>query len=103
MGYSDIPWDQQKASIRRTNSDVDVDGPDFDLWYKAVVDDKADQLDADDLARIFGREDAGENLWEAQRQRGRLAKELGYDAVNVSDEHGTSVLLVRDRQYFEEK
>ena len=99
MGYSDIPWEQQKASIRRTNSSVDVDGPDFDLWYKAVVDDKADQLDADDLARIFGKEDAGENLWEAQRQRGRLAKELGYDAVEMSDEHGTSVLLVRDRPY----
>ena len=103
MGYSDIPWEQQKASIRRTNSSVDVDGPDFDLWYKAVVDDKADQLDADDLARIFGKEDAGENLWEAQRQRGRLAKELGYDAVEMSDEHGTSVLLVRDRPYSKAK
>jgi len=99
MGYSDIPWEQQKASIRRTNSSVDVDGPDLDLWYKAVVDDKADQLAHDDLVRIFGREDAGEALWEAQRQRGRLAKELGYDAVNMNDEHGTSVLLVRDRPY----
>lgn len=99
IGYSNIPWEQQKAAIIRTNRFIDPDEPDFDLWYKAVVEDKAEKLDSDDLTRIFGREDWGENLWEAQRQRGRLAKELGYDAVKVSDEHGDSVLLVRDRPY----
>jgi len=99
IGYSDFPWEQQKAAILRTNSSIDPDSPDFDLWYKAVAEDRADELDSESLARIFGREEVGENQWEAQRQRGRLAKELGYDAVNMSDEHGTSVLLVRDRPY----
>jgi len=32
--------------------------------------------------------------WEMQRLRGRVAVHLGYDAVEMDDEHGTSYLIV---------
>ncbi|WP_440487228.1 hypothetical protein [Serratia nevei] len=32
--------------------------------------------------------------WEMQRLRGRVAARLGYDAVEMDDEHGTSYLIV---------
>ena len=32
--------------------------------------------------------------WEEQELRGRVARELGYDAVEMKDEHGSSYLLV---------
>jgi len=47
----------------------------------------------DDMPRYGNIQgDAG---WEAQRLRGKFAKELGFDAVEMSDETGTSVLVVK--------
>lgn len=39
-------------------------------------------------------EDLGEASWKAQRLRGEVAKDLGYQAVETSDEHGTSYLVL---------
>ena len=45
-----------------------------DLWTKVIEDDWS--------------------TWEEQELRGRVARELGYDAVEMKDEHGISYLLV---------
>lgn len=36
----------------------------------------------------------GDLSWEMQRLRGRVAAHLGFDAVEMDDEHGTSYLIV---------
>lgn len=55
------------------------------------------ELVAGDNAEAFESEiepgDWGEFLWEAQRVRGRVARALGYDAVEMDDEFGTSYLV----------
>ncbi len=43
---------------------------------------------------LFGTDDLGEISWELQRLRGRVAKALGFDAVDMSDELGISTLLL---------
>ena len=56
--------------------------------YEESLEDYADSLnprsefDADDLG------------WEMQRLRGLVARKLGFDAVECTDEHGTSYLIV---------
>ena len=67
---------------------------DVDFAYEAVIEDKHNRLDEGDLTRIFREDSFGEASWEAQRVRGLVAKELGYQAVQMSDENGTSTLLV---------
>ncbi|MFZ4835776.1 hypothetical protein [Rouxiella sp. Mn2063] len=59
-----------------------------------------DSSDITDFAEILSpRSDAfdggeGDLSWELQRLRGRVAAHLGYDAVEMDDEHGTSYLIV---------
>ena len=36
---------------------------------------------------------SAENSWALQHHRGQLAKDLGYKAVSINDEHGTSYLI----------
>ncbi|HEL8059080.1 TPA: hypothetical protein U0R94_004870 [Escherichia coli] len=70
----------------------------------ADVDEIADRViwdnnsDIDDFADIlFPRLDidiSGAYSWELQRLRGRVAAHLGFDAIEMSDEHGTSYLIV---------
>lgn len=69
--------------------------------YDAVVfdDDSFIWNDGDNLSEIqesSSQYDLGELSWELQRLRGGLAKSLGFDVVDMSDEHGTSYLLVGD-------
>jgi len=69
----------------------------YDLLEDLVVWDK----NAFDLARedevilisALGYSDLGEISWELQRIRGQIAKQLGYKAVRMSDEHGSSILV----------
>ena len=53
--------------------------------YLDVLNPRVMKGDADDDARVS---------WEMQRLRGRVAAELGYGAVEMEDEHGTSYLIV---------
>ena len=63
--------------------------------WEAIVEDKGVlHLDEDDLQKIFGTSDLGEAGWEAQKVRGAIAKYLGYQAVQMEDEHGTSYLIL---------
>ena len=67
---------------------------DIGLAWRAVIEDRSDLVSPNDLMRIFNKEDAGEAGWEAQRIRGRVARSLGYSAVEMNDENGISVLVL---------
>lgn len=80
----------------------------WDVIWSAVVDDKSgfDDIGLNDdgtiepgsFMDILGysptTEDAAQASWEAQRLRGRLAKELGYKAIIMDDENGKSWYIV---------
>ena len=60
----------------------------------AIADDECDDCFADMLTP---RSCAGDAGWEMQRLRGRVAAHLGFDAIEMSDEHGTSYLIVNKK------
>ena len=90
LNYS-IDFDKTKGALKKSMPWLDDD--DLDLAWKAIIEDKSNDIDADDLARIM-KADPEEAGWEAQRLRGQVAKNLGYKAVEMSDEHGTSYLVL---------
>ena len=52
------------------------------------------KIDRDRLGEIFGLSDISEIENDAQRIRGLMARNLGYKAVKMSDEHGTSYMIL---------
>lgn len=90
LNYS-IDFDKTKDALKKSMPWLDDD--DLDLAWKAVIEDKANDLDANDLERIM-KTDPDEAVWEAQKLRGQVAKNLGYKAVEMNDEHGTSYLIL---------
>lgn len=60
----------------------------------AIADDKCDSRFEEMLSPRSCTGDAG---WEMQRLRGRVAAALGFDAVEMEDEHGTSYLIVNPK------
>ena len=64
------------------------------VLYPAIIEDEnIYRLDADDVYQATGRDDIGEASWDLQNARGYVAQKLGFDAVKMSDEHGTSYLI----------
>lgn len=49
--------------------------------------------------KLFGTDDSGEISWEVQRLRGRVARELGFDAIDMKDEQGVSTLILSGGDY----
>lgn len=88
----EIPNEDVEAALRKAMPWLEDE--DYDLAYLAVVEDKSHKLDEGDLLRIFREDDAGQAGFEAQRVRGQVARELGYQAVEMDDEHGTSYLVL---------
>lgn len=78
----------------------------FDSAWSAIAEDKSDHesLGVEDDGSIredsfmdilgYAAEDAGEASWMAQKLRGRLAEKLGYQAVQMDDENGSSWYIV---------
>ncbi|GAA4321843.1 hypothetical protein GCM10023144_01370 [Pigmentiphaga soli] len=85
----ELDYDTVLAALRNAAHWVDAD--DLDRAWELVIEDA--QADGDD-ARILRVDDAGEAGWEAQRLRGVVARALGYAAVEMSDEHGTTYLVL---------
>lgn len=68
---------------------------DEEIAWAVVVEDKcAHDFDEETVCLIFRSDDAGEASWEAQRIRGLIAKALGFKAVEMNDEHGTTYLVL---------
>ncbi len=83
--------DRVKAALRKSMPWLRDE--DYDAAYEAVIEDRVNDLDVEELARIFKAE-IGEAGWEAQRIRGQVARNLGFKAVEMVDEHGTSYLIL---------
>jgi len=65
-----------------------------DYLYPAISDDTpVFSMNHDELKSITGMDDIGEIAWQLQNDRGMIGKELGYDAIKMKDEHGTSYFL----------
>jgi len=89
LPYKDVSDALEKVSGVKKGSE------DFDSLYEFVVEQKVISEDNEDLAlNIFRADDIGEAEWDAQAMRAKLARELGYDAVDVKDEHGTSYMIL---------
>lgn len=78
--------DDDLRSVARWIGDADLER----LRELVIEDDQA----TDDDARIMKTDDAGAASWEAQRLRGAIAREKGFKAVEMNDEHGTSYLVL---------
>lgn len=79
------------ATIERVLRRELRDGADIDRAWEIVVE-SAGCAGAED-EDMFG-DDESERGWEAQRIRGCVARALGYRAVEMGDEHGTTWLVV---------
>ena len=88
----ELDYDTVKSALQKAMPWLDEE--DFDSAWIAVIEDSAGKIDSDDLQRIMREDDDGTASWEAQRIRGKVAKDLGYQAVEMDDENGTSFLIV---------
>lgn len=76
--------------IRRETPALSDD--EVEIIFDALVDNNDEA--SDEVAALLHLDDLGEAGWELQRVRGAIAHELGYDAAEVRDEHGTSYLVL---------
>lgn len=95
----EIPYKKTERILEKITG-IKSNNKDFDLVFKAVAGDESHKIDADNLMRIFSKDNVADASWEAQRLRGNLAKKLGYDAVEMSDENGISYLIVNGTKLF---
>ena len=67
-----------------------------ETMLRAIVldDDGVWGFDSADVLTAFAEEDVADADWLAQKIRGQVAASLGFKAVEMSDEHGTSSYLV---------
>lgn len=82
----EIKWDRIHTAFKAVST---YTGDNLDAVLDAVL---ADEMSDDAWDAIGG--DRGEASWEVQRLRGKLARKLGYDAVEMTDEHGGTVLVL---------
>ena len=88
---ADEKYDEVMSFIKETYPDADEEKA--ELLYSVIAED-ANIWDMDiNPLEDYGYDDLGEASWEGQRKRGELAKYLGFDAVDVDDEFGTSILI----------
>jgi len=66
------------------------------LAYAIADDEETDEFNDVLSPRSFA-DHQGAFSWELQRLRGRVAAHLGFDAVEMSDEHGISYLIVNPK------
>lgn len=94
----DIDYDQVDGFLRSEFPSATDD--EIEALYDTIVADKGlfrgagGEIPDDRLYPLFREFERGEADWAAQAARGRLAKKLGFDAVEMADEHGISYLLL---------
>lgn len=92
---SDLDTEGTEAIIRGELRDLSEE--EYDEIFRAIVKDKglySADIPEDRILEIFRASDMAEADWDAQRVRGVLAKKLGFQAVEMADEHGTSYLVL---------
>jgi hypothetical protein len=89
----DFDLDYEKAIETIKKEYPSATDEEIDLIYDMSAGDKnVYDFDSNPLER-FGYDDLGEASWEGQRLRGRIAVDQGFDAIEMSDEHGVSYLF----------
>ena len=77
----------------------EIDSDDEDIIAdiaQLVIDDEATFYEVEEILEyLCCEQEAACGLWELQRIRGRVAAAIGFSAVEMNDEHGTSYLLVK--------
>jgi len=89
-GDVDLDYDKTMEYLRREYPDESDEF--YDEIYEAVAEDKFDPWSSNQLEK-YGYDDPGEASWEAQRLRGNIAQDQGFDAIAMDDEFGTSYLI----------
>jgi hypothetical protein len=92
----EIPYEKTKAALLKAQPHLADDPELFDNVYKIVVEDAGQDLrkvNDDIINRAFGSY-GPEVENEVQRIRGQVSKNLGYQAVEMVDEHGGGTYLV---------
>ena len=77
--------------INFLRDEVEADDDQIEELAYAIAGDECDDAFEEILSPRSCTGDAG---WEMQRLRGRVAAHLGFDAIEMNDEHGTSYLIV---------
>ena len=76
-------YDKVREILDYELSGYELDDGEMDNAWTAIIEDRP----ADGWTEA-------ETGWDAERIRGQVAKKLGYKAVEMSDEHGTSYLVL---------
>lgn len=64
------------------------------ILYPAIIEEKnVFKMNPLDIKNITGYDDLGEASWQFQNKRGQIGQKLGYDAIPMNDEHGTSYFI----------
>jgi len=97
----DLPFEEVRGALKKvaSNNYLNVNDDTLDLLYSLIIEEKSvfDFVDDGKVLKALDMEsfeDLGEASWKAQRLRGEVARDLGYQAVDTSDEHGTSYLVL---------
>jgi hypothetical protein len=92
----EIPSKKAKAALLKARPDLKNKPKLFDELYDIVLREGQDlrNLDDDKIRDLFRMDDFGEASNEAQRLRGQVSKNLGFKAVEMTDEHGSGSYLV---------
>ena len=72
-------------------TETGLSGSDLELIVDATIE---DEETPDGVAELLSVEDDAHASWELQRLRGVIAKVLGFAAVEMRDEHGTTFLVL---------
>ncbi len=103
LSHSELNYRSDPDIIEKTIRDFsgrDLTDNEYDEVFEAVVSDRGlFESDLDDAAikDIFFESDRGRADWEGQRLRGEIARNLGFDAVEMNDETGVSILMLADK------
>ena len=90
-GDSDLDYDQ---SIQFLKSEYpDADDSTIETMYELTAEDANIYNYDTNPFDSYGYEDLGEASWQAQNLRGLIAANQGFDAIEMSDEFGTSILI----------
>ncbi len=91
MGDADVDYDDAIKFIKDEYPDADEDT--IDAMYEIIAEDANVFEMSVNPFESYGYDDLGEASWQGQKLRGMLAKRQGFDAVEMNDEFGVSVLI----------
>ena len=92
----ELPYEKVNEALLKERPDL-RDNPELhEKVWNTVINDRGQtthNLSDSDLMEMFHTSDAAEAGFDAQKLRGKISKNLGYHAVELEDEHGTSYLI----------